>query len=84
MRAKYISLLIEIGIASFCAFIIMHWFRFMLAKSLYPPINVHRQQAVVDLVSARDDSEEELDYFCGLHQKVMDDWRQQARASQIH
>jgi hypothetical protein len=58
---------------------ILHWFRYMLAKSLYPPFNVHRQQAVVDLVSGRENTAEELDYFCGLHQKFVDEGR--ARAS---
>jgi hypothetical protein len=43
----------------------------MMAKALYPPFNVHRQQAVVDLVSSRDDPEAELEYFCSLHQKFM-------------
>lgn len=43
----------------------------MIAKALYPPFNAYRQQAVVDLLSNRDDPDADLEYFCDLHQKFL-------------
>lgn len=72
---------ISAAFAMFGIYMVLHWFRHMLNKALSPPFNVHRQQAVVELVSSRDDNEEELNYFCDLHKMAMGGRRAQASQS---
>lgn len=76
-----VSLPIVHVMAVFALFVIMHWIRFMLTR-FEPPHNAEREQAVVDIVSGRDDSDEEVNYFTAMHYKIVEN--QLAEASHCH